>query len=123
MKSFALLSLSLMLLVGVFSACEKEICTLELRTIGIVVEGDSLTDYYTIRQRTSDTIRTNFGSPNSDTWYPVLSDGFDADAPKSVEVFTFIGEINDSIVVQEPFLIQSDGCHIEKRSGKSLISL
>ncbi|MFZ4400208.1 MAG: hypothetical protein ACOYO1_09250 [Bacteroidales bacterium] len=99
-------------------------CTQEFRTIGITVTGDSLTDFYTIRLSTSDTLRFIYGNPFIENhWYPVLDDNYQSKIANSQESFRFVGEINDSMVVNETFIIKADACHIEKVSGRTEVSL
>lgn len=119
------------LLVFVFGvllfSCSKEesvICTEEFRFIGLNVEGDSLNDFYTIRQKTSDTLRFNQSVVFPDyTWYVILDDSFSETLKNSKETFTFFGLINDSIVIREDYLIEADECHISRENGPNKITL
>lgn len=105
------------------SCKNKEVnCTEEFRTVGVTVTGDSLTDFYTIRISNSDTIRIVVDYPNNQ-WYPVLDDNYQNKIANSQESFRFIGEINDTIVVNEDFIIRADQCHISKVSGKEVVNL
>lgn len=109
---------------GLIPSCKQEImCTQEFRTIGITITGDSLTDFYTIRNSNSDTIRFSTGVDPYSLCYPVLDDSYTSKIANSQESFTFIGEINDTIVVNERYVIKADYCHIDKVSGKSEVSL
>ncbi len=117
----------LIILWGIFPSCkEKEDvpCTMEFRTIGITVTGDSLTDYYTIRLFSADTLRFIYGNPFiGNHWYPVLDDNYQSKIANTQENFRFIGKIKDSVVVNEPFIIKADACHIDKVSGKTEVVL
>ena len=117
----------LIVLWGIFPSCndkEDVPCTMEFRTIGITVTGDSLTDYYTIRLSTADTLRFIYGNPFIENhWYPVLDDNYQSKIANSQENFRFIGKINDTVVVNEAFIIKADACHIDKVSGKIEINL
>ncbi|UTW66814.1 hypothetical protein KFE94_01485 [bacterium SCSIO 12643] len=92
-------------------------------TIVVNVSGETLTDFYTIRDLSEDTIRFKSSFPfHSDTLYPILDDDYN-DIIQFPETFRFIGEINDSIVINERYIIDSDGCHIDKLKGKKEIQL
>ena len=97
-------------------------CTLEYRTISIEVIGDTLDDFYTIRQNTGDTIRlsNNYTIGNS---YPILVDNYQQQIENKTETFQFYGLIHDSIVIHEPFVIKADQCHIEYVSGNLQVTL
>jgi hypothetical protein len=99
-------------------------CTEEFRMIGMIVTRDSLTDFYTVRVSVSDTIRFqgNIGYPENN-WYPVLDDNYQSKISGSQDTFRFIGETNDTIVVDENFVIKADACHISKVSGADSIIL
>jgi len=105
-------------------SCKEEIaCTEEFRTVSIKVTGDTLTDFYTIRISNSDTIRIPAdGYPDAYT-YPVLNDNYQSVIANSQESFTFIGKINDTVVVNEAFVISADNCHIDKVSGKNGVNI
>lgn len=121
---YKLIILCPIILAALFQSCKEETaCTEEFRTIGITITGDSLTDFYTIRISNSDTIRISLdGYPNNQT-YPILNDSYQSVIANSQESFNFIGEFNDTFVVNEVFVISADNCHIDKVSGKSEVSL
>ncbi|MEZ5024162.1 MAG: hypothetical protein R2728_13050 [Chitinophagales bacterium] len=125
MKLYGSLFLALLFSLSLLFSCNEEdgiSCTLEFRTIGLTVIGDSLTDYYTIRRSNNDTIRSiDFGF--EDSYYVVLDDSYQSEIENSQESFEFIGEINDSIVIQETYVITADQCHISKISGPSQVTL
>ena len=120
-----LISISLIVLLGLFQACKEEVmCTEEFRAVGISVIGDSLTNFYTVRNSNLDTIKfPNNIEYSSNHWYPVLDDNYQSKIANSQESFKFIGEINDTIVVNEVYVINADDCHINKVSGKSEVVL
>ncbi|MCP4125348.1 MAG: hypothetical protein GY751_26745 [Bacteroidetes bacterium] len=99
-------------------------CTEEFRTVGISVTGDLLTDHFTIREATSDTIRyaDNSGFPPED-YYVVLDDNYQSEIAGSRENFRFIGMIGTMTVVDELFVIKADQCHISYVSGNTEIVL
>lgn len=118
--------IGLLLIITVTYSCINDHinCTEEFRMIGIIITGDSLSDFYTIRVLNSETIPFNpgIGFPY-DNWYPVLDDGFQNVIANSQEAFRFIGVISDSIVVDEDFIISADDCHISKVSGKDSVNI
>ncbi len=111
-----------------FSSCSDDdsetACTLEFRTIGVTVKGDSLTNFYTVTNFNSDTIKLDgpidFGL---NLWYPILSDTYHPKIKNSVEMFRFIGLINDSIVIDQAYTIEGDECHINRLEGPNEIEL
>ena len=111
--------------VSSFISCsEKEdvMCTMEFRTVTITVNGTDLDQYYTLRELTGDTIRINRMNVPGDKVYPVLDDNFQQTIENKTEQFSFRGFINGVMVVNEPFVIKADQCHIEYMSGKTVIN-
>jgi hypothetical protein len=100
-------------------------CTEEYRIIDFQIMGDSLTDFYTIRQSNpTDTIRIESDrSAYGANFYPVLEDNYLPKLKNSQDTFHFIGEINQVVVVNEVFVISADQCHISKVSGSKIIYL
>ena len=100
-------------------------CTEEFRSIGLEISGDSLTEFFTIRELSGDTIRIGEGPYHYGTtrFYPVLNDGYQRLLQNRSEPFRFIGKINDSLQVDQPFQIGADQCHIFKVSGPTRITL
>lgn len=109
-------------------SCEKKeedtSCTLEFRIIGVAVKGDSLTDFYTVRESNSDTIRfLETQSFTEEIWYPILDDTYLSSIKNNVAMFRFVGEVDDSIVINQEYTIEADNCHINRLEGPSEISL
>jgi len=116
-----------------FTACNNDddsqsnnnlACTAEFRMVSIEVVGDSLTDFFTYHSATGDTIRHNDSFLPFQMTYLVLTDNsksiiLDSDSTS----FVFKGFIDDSMVVNEPFEIGANRCHIFKISGRSKIVL
>lgn len=126
MKKLKVLSLVSLLAVAGLSSCDDSItrdevaCTMEFRFVTIKVSGEPLTDYYTVRLSTSDTIRTKHPDSTIDKAYVVLSDNYQKKLENREDTFRFIGK-RASGDVQEDFVISADRCHISKVSGKSEI--
>ena len=116
----ALFSFSLVL----YSCTKNEInCTMEFRTVGITVTGDSLTKFYTVRNSTHDTIRISSGIGVFANVYPVLDDNYQQRMVNAQDYFTFYGFVNDSLKVKELFEIKADYCHVSKISGKEEVNI
>lgn len=99
------------------------ICTQEFHSIGLRVLGDSLTDFYTIRLSTPDTIRRSTGIESQTHWYLVLDDSYQRQLANKQESFRFIGKQGQRVVVQQDYVIAADQCHVKKVSGISEIQL
>jgi hypothetical protein len=112
------------LLLGVLAlgACESNrYCTQEFATITIEVNGAVLDDFYTIRLRTGDTIRS--ATPIADKYYEVLDDLWTNKIKKEGEYFLFEGKAGDSVLVREQFRIGHDECHIRLLEGRTRVDL
>lgn len=99
-------------------------CTEEFRMIGVKVTGEELTDFYTLRVSTGDTIRfTNGDTYPLVNWYPILDDSFQPILEGSEEEFLFVGELDGPEVLRETYVIGADQCHIYRQSGPQAIAL
>jgi len=110
------------------ASCEEEgvVCTTEFATVNLEVVGDSLTDYFTIRLITNDTIRsqeTPYKINNGNYIYVVLTDGMRKELEGKKEPFVFKGEIDGETVISEEYTISANECHIGKDSGKDKVEL
>lgn len=107
---------------AVFTSCaDKEkpvMCTMEFRTITITVKGEPLDEFFTIRLKSNDTLRLGRENMTEENMYPVLDDSFQKMLEGKTEEFRFIGYKNNVMVVNEPFVIRADRCHIEYVSGR-----
>ncbi|MEQ9403534.1 MAG: hypothetical protein RIM99_08115 [Cyclobacteriaceae bacterium] len=103
---------------------DSVLCTMEFRSIGLNVTNGTLTDYFTVRKLTSDTIRIETEVQGSfPSIYPVLTDSYQKLIENTQETFFFVGLIEDIKVINETFEIAADECHISLISGKTEISL
>ncbi len=105
-----------------FTSCslisdESTTCTEEFRIIGLKIYGATLTDFYTVGIVRSDTIRLN-KSGVSPEWYPVLDDSYQKTLAGKEERFIFYGFVEDSLMVEEHYIINADHCHISKVQGQ-----
>lgn len=110
----------------IIQACVPEktavMCTMEFRTIGVIVNGANLDDVFTIRVKTGDTLRFANGGFQSN-YYIVLDDNFQKIIERKSEPFLFVGKENGELRVSETFVIKADECHIDKVSGPEVINL
>lgn len=93
-------------------------CTMEFRTVTITVKGEPLDEFFTIRLKSNDTLRLGRDNMTNENTYPVLDDSFQKLLEGKTEEFRFIGYKNNTMVVNEPFVIRADKCHIEYVSGR-----
>lgn len=106
------------------SCKHKEIaCTQEFRMISITVNGNQLSNVYSVRQSNNDTIFNNQNSVFDDSIYVVLDDNYLPQLKNQTDDFLFIGEIDGQKLVEELFVIKADHCHIEYVSGKTDINI
>lgn len=106
-----------------FTSCstdEPSPCTEEFRTVGIEITGQTLDNWYTVRESTQDTFLIGTSFQNT---YAVLDDNFQQTLANKEEDFTFHGVISDSVWVKEIFVISADACHINYVSGKLKVDL
>lgn len=97
-------------------------CTLEFKTITVKVIGAELTEYYTIRQATNDTIVFSEDWLRFENYYPILTDSLNPYLiDNEPEIFQFVGFTGDAKVVEENYLIGSDQCHIVLEAGDTEI--
>src|SRR5690625_4296604 len=109
--------------------CNKEsshadvICTEEFVFITLTVTGGQLDDFFTIRESTGDTIRNDKLDVWDDEAYVILDDKYVEEMKNSTENFLFQGFVEDSLVIESPYKIGADECHIKLIDGKTEISL
>src|SRR5690606_14218954 len=106
--------------------CADSVCTLMLAQVSVkVVDVNKntflLDEYYTVAQHNNDTLRPPTDASLYDSSYVVLDDGYVSKMYNKTYDFRFIGISNNKVVVDEPFTISADCCHINKVSGKSEI--
>jgi hypothetical protein len=119
MKPFRILPLLLLL-----AACNDEVaCTMEFRAVTIEVSGATLSDFYTIRSSTGDTLRHADHQGWGPEVYTVLDDSYLTSLINSSDTFVFKGFVGDSLVVNEAFVISADRCHINYVSGRQQVQL
>ncbi len=109
------------------TTCAKDVmCTQMFATITIQVTDQNgqpvvLDEVYTLRGKNSQKI--NFEQSNTQGGYIVLDDSYQKKLEQHTDNFRFVGMKNGQKVVDEPFVIGADCCHISKVSGKETIKL
>ncbi|MBL7976558.1 MAG: hypothetical protein JNJ85_16690 [Candidatus Kapabacteria bacterium] len=119
-------SILIALIILFFTSCNTNnnvACTTVYVSVVVTVHGGVLDKYFTIQNSTGDTIRYKTTSGKSDSLYGVLSDDYIHKFKHEVETFTFKGFVQDSLVINEQYLIKADQCHIYYLSGKTDIKL
>jgi hypothetical protein len=110
---------------SVTPACDGVACTMLFAMVNITVT-DSMCgnitpdDVYTIRVDNLDTIRTS-SSPVLENSYIVLDDNYLPKMRNAKYDFRFVCKKNGKTVVDEPFTLNADCCHISKVSGKQSV--
>ena len=95
-------------------------CTEEFVIVSIQVNGATLDDHYTIWHAKEDTFTLTSGIDNI---YAVVDDSFQEQLEGKTEEFSFIGIINDTIVIDELYVVSANECHIERISGVIEVNL
>lgn len=105
--------------------CDKVMCTMMFAMINIDVKDAAgapvkLDEVYTLRVATGEKIKhENNGSEAGS--YTVLDDGYMKSLMKQKADFRFVGVKDGKEVVNEPFEISADCCHVSKVSGRASI--
>ncbi len=111
-------------LVIIPTSCKRDTyCTDDYRMIIVQVTGDTLDEYYTVRNINQDTIRhsTDGFPPGNSPSLVVLTDSYFEHIRESESEFIFVGLIDDSVRVWEPYIIGADECHIYLVNGPAQI--
>lgn len=122
-----LVYISFMVFLFVVISCgnndDQVFCTEEFRTIAVTIPNTPLSDYYTLRNSTNDTIRIGQENILGNFTYPILDDNYKSNLTNSQDVFTFVGLIDEEIVITETYIIMADKCHVDLVSGRTEIIL
>ncbi|MFM7021928.1 MAG: hypothetical protein ACKOXB_03045 [Flavobacteriales bacterium] len=110
--------------------CTGEICDQSYATIPVILK-DTLNkpyilDSYTVTaQSGGEVLLSKTINPSVDTTgiYVVLSDTEKSKVTKEGVYLTFVGKKGGNEVVNEPYRIAHDCCHVVIKSGKSLITV
>jgi len=96
-------------------------CTEIYAMIGVQIEGDTLTDFYTIRTHTGDTLR--YPKQLQNNYYSIVEDDYFKTLKNRTENFVFHGWVNGVEKINETYIIGADECHVFKQNGKDTIKL
>lgn len=110
---------------SVTSACDGVACTMLFAMVNVTITDSvggniSFDDVYTLRVDNSDTIRS-ISSPVFEYSYTVIDDNYLSKMRNTTHNFRFICRKNGKTVVDEPFTLSADCCHISKVSGKESV--
>lgn len=108
--------------------CEGVACTAMFAMINTKVVGADgksvvLEDAYAQRKGNGDIYRSQQPMMWYDSSYVVLDDGYLTKMQNQTDTFYFIGKKGGVEVVREPFAINADCCHVNKLSGKDVITV
>jgi hypothetical protein len=109
------------------TGCEGVACTAMFAMINTkVVDANGravvLDDAYSQRKTNGDIYRSQQPMMWYDSSYVVLDDGYLTKMQNMSDTFYFIGTKGGKEVVREPFAINADCCHVNKLSGKDVIT-
>lgn len=107
--------------------CGDIACTMMFAMITVEVKDNSgnpviLDEYHTVRESSGQHIMSQSHVPDSGT-YTILDDNYVSTLKNKQEKFRFIGKKNGVEVINEPYTISADCCHVNKDSGKSEITI
>lgn len=106
--------------------CDEAICTQMLASITVEVvdaanQRVALDEVYTMRKSTGEVIHQEQFLNNGR--YIVLDDSYQPRLANQTDEFRFVGIKDGQKVVDEPFIIGADCCHIRMESGRDQIQL
>lgn len=78
-----------------------------------------LDEAYSVKQSTGEVIRG--GNHPGDGIYTILDDGYQKRIATIGVDLRFIGKKNGTVVVDEPYRVIADCCHVSKASGKDTL--
>ncbi len=106
-------------------ACVDVACTMMFAMVTVQVQEQDgspvvLDEVYTVRKSSNETIKPQQQSAEGGH-YVVLDDSYVGSLKQSVDSFTFVGMKNGQRVVEEPYVLGADCCHVRRESGKEVI--
>ncbi len=107
--------------------CGDIACTMMFSMVTVQVKDNAgnpviLDEHHTVRESNGQHIMTEAHVPDSGT-YTILDDNYVSTLKNKQEKFRFIGKKNGVEVINEPYTISADCCHVNKDSGKSEITI
>ncbi|MCD2423744.1 hypothetical protein LQ567_13295 [Niabella pedocola] len=105
----------------ILKICSKEYLIYGVRILSSTREPVPLDTFYTRFVATNRTFHSNeLWSSREEGVYAITSDGQSDLFPVGKNIkLQFIGIKHNKIIVNEPYMFRNDGCHVEKKSGKS----
>lgn len=116
------------------SSCEKgkktaecppnTICTMMFASIGTKVTDNkgtpvTFSEAYTLRKSNNELL--TYEQNNKEGFYVIVDDSYQKSLANQTDTFLFVGKQGGQTIVEEPFIISADCCHVNKISGKSEI--
>ena len=107
-------------------SCEGVICTRMFAMVGVEVRDAAgkpvqLDDAYTLVSKSGQ--RIPMEQQGTDGHYTVLNDSYQKQLQNRTDQFRFVGMKNGAKVVDEPYTISADCCHVKKVEGKEVVVL
>ncbi|HTN45434.1 MAG TPA: hypothetical protein VL098_03745 [Flavipsychrobacter sp.] len=106
--------------------CDPKVaCTMMFASVSITVKTSNgvsaeLDEVYTIRKSTSEILK--YSQPGNTTGaYIVLDDSYQKELQNKQEEFYFVGKKNGKVMVEEPYVLSADCCHVSKVSGRDAL--
>ncbi|HRO43734.1 MAG TPA: hypothetical protein PL009_12930 [Flavipsychrobacter sp.] len=104
--------------------CKKVMCTMMFVSVTVTVQNSEgapvrLDETYTLRIENNEKIRLE--PQMEEGRYNVLDDSYQKKMANRTEQFMFVGIKDGKKVVEEPFTISADCCHVQKQSGKEKV--
>jgi len=101
-------------------------CTMMFASVSVNItdeKGEPVTfsEIYTLRKSTGEIL--TYMHPAIEHSYIVVDDSYQKNLVNQTDTFQLIGKKDGEIIMNEPFVINADCCHINKLSGKSEIIL
>ena len=102
--------------------CTQMFAMVTAQVVDAVGNPVKLDEAYTVRAGTSDKI-TSSQEPGMNNAYVVLDDSYQKKLAQTTAAFRFVGMKDGKKVVDEPYTISADCCHIKKESGPTTITI
>ena len=95
-------------------------CTKIFASVGVAVKNTDgtpgqLDEVYTIRVSTSEILK--YDQQQGGGMYTILDDSYRRELQLREEEFRFVGKKGGKTVVEEPYVLTADCCHVAKKSG------
>ena len=99
---------------------EMIICTMQFVSIPVEIKGETIDELYLINNQTKE---KKVLKKNHQSFYTLIDDS-SKNTLKNKEIeYTLIGKHKTQKVIEEPYILGADACHVYKKSGKDIIVL